>query len=129
MSMPQFVYMFDESFCEATQTKQMDCHVRFWNHCRKLVTRRYLSAQFMGHGNAGKLVDRCRESPRGLLLKSILQISMDGANVNWKFYRDVCIMIFSVVICPHQPLHLGSCGFHFLYGAFKDGMSATHLKN
>ena len=124
LSMPQFVYVFDESLCEATQTKQMDCHVRFWNDSRKLVTRRYLGAQFMGHGDAVKLVDCCHESLRGLHEKNILQISMDGPNVNWKFYEDVCNDIFSDDMSP-QPPQLGSCGLHILHGAFKDGMSAS----
>ena len=124
LSMPQFVYMFDESLCKATQTKQMDCHVRFWNDSRKLVTRRYLGAQFIGHGDAAKLVDCCHESHRGLHEKNILQISMDGPNVNWKFYEDVCNDIFSDDMSP-QPLQLGSCRLHILHGIFKDGMSAS----
>ena len=102
----------------------MDCHVQFWNDSRKLVTRRYLGAQFMGHGDAAKLVDCCHESLRGLHEKNILQISMDGPNVNWKFYEDVCNDIFSDDMSP-QPLQLGSCGLHILHGAFKDGMSAS----
>ena len=124
MSMPYFVHMFDESLCDSTHSKQMDCHVRFWDNIQKCVITRYLGAQFMGHGNAGKLLEHFVESLKGLKQKNILQISMDGPNVNWKFYRDMCRELFDDPGGP-KPVELGSCGLHIVHGAFKYGCTAS----
>ena len=102
LSMPQFVYMFDENLCEATQTKQMDCHVLFWNDSRNLVTRRYLGAQFMGHGDAAKLVDCCHESRRGLHERIFSRYQWMVPMLTGNFVK-MFVMIVSVMICLSTP--------------------------
>ena len=80
----------------------MDSHAPFWNDSRKLVTRRYLGVQFMGHGDAVKLVDCCHESFRGLHEKNIPLISVDGPSLTGNFMK-MFVIIFSVMICPFNP--------------------------
>ena len=96
--MAQFVDIFDESLCEATQTKRMDCHVRFWNDSRKLVTRRYLGAQFMEHGDAAKLVDCCHDS-EAYMRRRFSRYQWIVPMLTGNFIK-MFAMIFSVMICP-----------------------------
>ena len=76
------VVMFDESLNTVTKRKQMDVHVRSWIDGQ--VMSRYLTSQFMGHATADEVVEHFRSALKGLRLNQILQISMDGPNVNWK---------------------------------------------
>ena len=68
-----------------TQSKQMDLHVRLCD-CDKAVTR-YLTSEFMGHATAVDMVEVFNKATEGLNCKSLLQLSMDGPNVNWKFHE------------------------------------------
>ena len=43
-----FVIMFDESFNQKMQEKQLDIHVRYWGSDQKAVVTTYLGSQFMG---------------------------------------------------------------------------------
>lgn len=65
----------------------------------------------------------------GLDLTKIIQMSMDGLNVNWAFLRMFKEDMASEST-PDTPkvLELGYCGFHTLYGAFKTGVMATDWK-
>lgn len=80
---------------------------------------RYLKSVFMDGASATDILDSFREGLKPLKLDKILQISMDGPNVNWKFLRllneneDV------------KLLQLGSCGLHVLHGAFQTGHKAA----
>ena len=53
----------------------------------------------------------------------MLQISMDGPNVNWKFYECVQRRLQNDV--NKALLNTGSCGLHILHGAFKHGVEAS----
>ena len=79
------VVMFDESLNTVTKRKQMDVHIRSWFDGQ--VMSRYLTSQFMGHATADDVVAHFRSALEGLHLNHILQISMDGPNVNWKFFE------------------------------------------
>ena len=115
------VAMFDESWNTVTKRKQLDVHVRSWIDGQ--VTTRYLTSQFMGHATADNVVDHFRTGLEGLRLKQILQISMDGPNVNWKFlekFQGELKREFDIML-----LNVGSCGLHVVHGAFKDGLKAS----
>lgn len=121
-----FSVSFDESMNRVTQKEQMDLHVRFWDK-DKVVTR-YLGSQFLGHTRAVDLLAAFREGIGGLNSKNLLQISMDGPNVNWRFYED-----FSSerrLSDPEFPmlLNIGSCGLHTLHNAFRRGAEVTLWK-
>lgn len=74
-----FVIMFDESMNRATNSKQLDLHVRHWvtdqtgtHH----VQSRYLGSQFMGHSTAEDLLEHFKVSnpPSSLLLTKMRSI-------------------------------------------------------
>ena len=117
MTVGPFVFLFDESLCQTTQSKQMDAYVRQWDPNKQMVATQFLGSVFMGHGRAEDLVKHFHEVCGRLNENNILQIGMDGPNVNWKFYDNIKQEIES----PDSPklLDLGSCGLHTVQIAFK----------
>ena len=87
MSTDDYVLLFDESLNVRTQTKQCDFHVRLWDG--DSVISRYFNSQFMGHATATDLKEVFEKSTDALPKAQLLQISMDGPNVNWSFYSKV----------------------------------------
>ena len=79
-----YVVCFDESLNFELQQKQMDMHICLWDAGR--VGTRYFTSAFLGQADAdrlhGVLSDCCDEVGK----RGILQISMDGPNVNWKTF-------------------------------------------
>lgn len=77
-----FVFLFDDTHCQTTLSKQMDAYVRQWDDNRQMVSTRYLGSVFMGHGQAVDLVQHFHHICGPLYESNILQISMDDPNVN-----------------------------------------------
>jgi hypothetical protein len=127
-SASNFVVLFDESFNRITKDEQLDVQVRFWDEDKNLTVTRYLGSQFLGHCTAKDLLNRLKEATKHLDTSKILQVSMDGPNVNHKFYRDY--VADRKVAEPDSPdlLDLGSCGLHVIHGAFKTGATVTGWK-
>ncbi|XP_049518510.1 uncharacterized protein LOC125943340 [Dermacentor silvarum] len=118
------VVAFDESLNNVAQKEQMDVLVRFWSDAEESVKTRYLTSCFLGHTRAEELVSAFKSATDGLSRSKILQISMDGPNVNMKFLREI-----KQELCEssdgRQILDVGSCGLHVVNGAFKTGHAAT----
>ena len=113
-----FVLMFDESPNHKLQEKQLDVLVRFWDG--GYVRSHYLSSSFMGHGTAKDLLKHILLALDDLSLKQVLQLSMDGPNVNWSLYNKVNQTLKD----DHGAgtLCVGSCGLHVLHNSFKAGV-------
>jgi hypothetical protein len=77
----------------------------------------------MGHGDAESMVGHFNSCTDGLARRNLLQISMDGPNVNHKFKRVMDDSINTVF--NHSLLDIESCGLHVVHGAFKDGAVAS----
>lgn len=73
----------------------------------------------MNGSKANDILDSFKIGLHPLKLKKLLQVSMDGPNVNWKFLKllkeddDVNL------------IDLGSCGLHVVHGAFQSGHKAA----
>lgn len=81
---------FDESLNKVAQKEQMDVSVRFCMddgspNKNSTVTSRYFGSAFWGHATASDLLNSFLLVIKDIELKKILQISMDGPNVNFKF--------------------------------------------
>ena len=128
-SVNQYVLMFDESLNKATQKKQLDIHLRFWDSHQEQVTTRYLTSQFMGHASAEDLLNTVSSAIRekNLDLLKILQISMDGPNVNWSFYSKISEELAESDPDAKEFLNVGSCGLHVVHNAFKTGAKASEM--
>ena len=59
-----------------------------------------------------------------LPIREIIQISMDGPNVNWKFYKLVREKL-SEEFDDTKLINIGSCGLHIIHNSFKSGATAS----
>ncbi|GBN22583.1 hypothetical protein AVEN_56254-1 [Araneus ventricosus] len=116
-----YVLLFDESLNEVNQTKQLDCHIRFWDHNK--ITTRYYSSDFLGHATSELLFEKINEKCLTLGAKNLLQLSMDGPNVNLK----VLDMMMEEMKNNFNAslLNVGTCGLHVIHNAFRAGCSAA----
>ena len=116
----EYVLLFDESLNVKTQLKQCDFHVRLWDG--DTVVSRFFDSQFMGRATANDLKETYEKCTEELSKSEMLQISMDGPNMNWSFYSNVEQSLqndHSVCL-----INLGSCGLHIVHGTFQKGVEA-----
>ncbi|KAK7868384.1 hypothetical protein R5R35_013669 [Gryllus longicercus] len=107
-----------------SRTTQMDVHLRFWDHDKSLVTTRYFDSVFLKRTRAVDLLDGLKGSFGSKNLQKILQLSMDGPNVNLKLLSDLNAEL-RTSFGGLQLLQRGSCSLHVVHNAFKTGMSKT----
>ena len=119
-----FVILFDESLNSKLQKKQMYFHLRIWQGDQ--ICTRYLTSEFVGHGTSADLKKKFGKILQTLPASNLLQISMDGPNVNWKMYENFATAFSNE--CNRSLLNIGSCGLHIVNGAFKDGAIAAGWK-
>ncbi|KAI2665830.1 putative kinetochore protein SPC25 [Labeo rohita] len=124
VSQDSFVVMFDESLNRSTNNKQMDLHLRYWTGDR--VQSRYFGSQFLGHSTAQDLFHNFMDCVEKLNLRNMVSISMDGPNVNWKFFellQQEQVEQFG----GSQLAVVGSCGLHTLHNAFRHGFAKWQI--
>ncbi|XP_048580627.1 uncharacterized protein LOC116610226 [Nematostella vectensis] len=120
-----YVISFDESLNKVIQKEQMDLIVRFWDVQKNKVVSRYIDSQFLGHTRAADLLQSFKLGLQKLNPANLVQVSMDGPNVNWKFLED--LLEDREQTDPDLPklINIGACGLHVVHGAFKYGATAT----
>ena len=116
-----FVISFDESLNTELHEEQMDFVVRYFNKDR--VTCRYLTSEFLGHTHVDDL-KKFEEGIKDLEKKKMLQVSMDGPNVNWKLY-DSIVEEWNENDDYPDLIDIGSCSLHVVHGAFRTGVQKT----
>lgn len=116
-----FVVGFDESLNKVAQKGQMDVFVRFWlsskENCN--VVTQYFNSTFLNHATGEKLLDAFLKWLENLNLRKLLQVSMDGPNVNIKFLRLLKQYLNEDTKSHLTILDIGSCGLHVVHNAFK----------
>ena len=80
-----------------------------------------MSSGFSGHITAKDLKRAFEECTEKLDLKNLIQVSMDGPNVNWKMLDLIVEDRNSNETYPNL-LDVGSCSLHVVHGAFGTGM-------
>ena len=119
---PCFVISIDESFNEELENEQMDFIVRYFKDGE--VKSRYLSSGFLGHTTAKDVKRAFEECTEKLDLKNLIQLSMDGPNVNWKMLDLIVEDRNSNETYPNL-LDVGSCSLLVVHGALRTGMKQT----
>ncbi|GBN95345.1 hypothetical protein AVEN_69876-1 [Araneus ventricosus] len=117
-----FVLLFDESLNMMRQEKQMDIHVWYWQQNR--ISTIYFNSVFLGHSGSSDIFEEFLSAIAKLKFFKTIQISMDGPNVNWKFYsmlQDYYCKKFG-----KNLLNIGSCSLHIMHNAFKVGVLQAH---
>ena len=86
--------LFDESLNKMMKQKQMDIHVRYLNAGK--VSTRYIGSNFLGHDTATDMLQHFHENvlENGLDINNMVQVSMDGPNINRKFYDYLKTKLF-----------------------------------
>ena len=117
-----FVLMFDESLNQDLQKKQMDLILRNWDG--NIVQSHYYTSDFLGHACATDIIhsfEKKVESRIGLV--NLIQLSMDGPNVNWSAFDKLQHKVETQNHC--QLINIGSCGLHQLHNAFRAGLMCS----
>ena len=123
---PKFLSCFDEAFNRISKRKQMDVHVIFFDSNKQEVVRSFIGYHFMGHVSAEDTFASFKEIHKDLdLVHNLVQVSMDGPNVNWKTVE---------IIKDHQKIQdqncpnliaIDSCGLHVVHGAYGAEQNTT----
>ena len=118
-----FVFKFDETTTIQTK-KQYDGYVQYWSTEQNLVTSVYCGSIFVGHCLAKDLLHHFAKFGEDMKWESdlLLQVGMDGPNVNLKFERDLSTQISDQYGVSY--INLGSCGLHQTHNAFRKGILA-----
>ncbi|XP_035225316.1 uncharacterized protein LOC118197866 [Stegodyphus dumicola] len=121
-----FTLLFDETLNTTNQKKQLDLHVRYWHPDQNKVVTRFLTSDFMEHTTAANIfiyLVILLYVVKKLDIKKLLQISMEGPVVNWKFYETLQYELKKEY--GIECISIGSCGLHILNNAFRKGASTT----
>ena len=121
-----YVISFDESLNDSTQTCQMDLIVRYWDSQKNEVKVRYWDSELFGHASHQDLFKNFMKATETLDKSKLMQISMDGPNVNLKFYETV--LRDRELNELHMLINIGSCNLHVVNGAFKRGGESSNCK-
>ena len=126
-NVPYYSISFDESLNKVTKNEQMDFHIRYWDTETQQVCSQYFASKFLGHAKANDL--QCfRDVTAKLKPQKILQISMDGPNVNHKFYNDLLVEREASELDLPCFIDLGTCSLHVGHGALRKGFEETGWK-
>lgn len=117
------VYSFNESLNDATQSSEMDLYVRYWDTGENRVKVRYYDSSFLGHARHTDLLEHFKTITDTLPANKLYQISMDGPNVNLKFYQEFSALHKENSF--HGLINIGSCSLHKVHGCFRTGVEAT----
>ena len=124
-----YAISFEESSNTVIQMGQMDIVVNFWDNVVNEVCTRYLDSTFIGHVRHQDLFEDFISATDSLDLKKPPQVSMDGPNVNWAFFSELCN--YRTENDMSKLLSTGSCNlFHTgsIHGAFKTREQSTDWK-
>ena len=119
-------HSFDESLNSTTQTSEMDLYVRFWDSDKMNVDVRFLGSSFLGHAKHDDLQLHYNNITKDLDPKSLYQLSMDGPNVNKKFFK--AIVKERETSSFHQLIDIGTCSLHVVHGSFKTAFEKSGWK-
>ncbi|XP_043474328.1 uncharacterized protein LOC122506295 [Leptopilina heterotoma] len=119
---------FDECLNKIAQRQQMDLSIRFWCDEKNKVITKYFDSVFLGHTRAKDLLQGLKAAVQESNISKIIQIGMDGPNVNFKMINDLDLELKEFSSDNPLPLKTGSCGLHSTHGALKAGIKASNWK-
>ncbi|XP_047128992.1 uncharacterized protein LOC124809196 [Hydra vulgaris] len=101
----------------------MDLHVRYWNEESNTVCTRYYTSEFMGKAAAPDILNMFKSCMTGLNAEKMLQVSMDGPNVNKLFLEMLNKERHNNELST--LIDIGTCGLHTINGSLLTGAKAT----
>ena len=118
-----YTICFDESMNIQVQVNQMDIHIRYIDN-NNLSQTQHMTSFALGHSTAEDLLEKIwgmfdSEVNSGPLSpEKVVQLSMDGPNVNWKLFALLKKRFQRDPNCS-VPVEVGSCPLHTIHNAFK----------
>ena len=106
----------------------MDLVIRYFDDDAGKVMMRYLGSEFLGHTTSADLLVKFKDGVRQLIPRCLIQISMNGPNVNWKFLGDLKENREEEYQTLPDFINLGSCGLHSVHGSLQHGANETGWK-
>ena len=100
----------------------MDVLIRFFDAKDNKVKTRYLGSQYLGHSMHSDLIRVYNEAVKDLDENTLVQISVDGPNINLKMLQKINEEHTANEF--HHLISVGSCGLHTVHGAFHTGAEA-----
>ena len=80
---------FDESQNSVIQMGQMDLVVNYWDDVLNQVCAWHLNSAFVGHSRSNDLLTHFLLGLQSLDKAKLIEVSMDGPNVNWAFFEGL----------------------------------------
>jgi len=112
-----FSVSYDESLNKISQKCQMDVMLTFWSKSKEETCTMYVGSAFLGHTTAAELLKGLKSVVNLDEMKRMINLAMDGPNVNWKMYRDLLAEL--KVLFLVELISIGSCGLHTTHNSFK----------
>ena len=82
---PFYCMSFDESYNNVLEKRQIDLHVRYWEHTKNHGVKRYLHSSFMGKSSADDVYSHFNSCTETLVDANCLQVSSNGPSMNLAF--------------------------------------------
>ncbi|XP_066934412.1 uncharacterized protein [Clytia hemisphaerica] len=114
-----YVMSFDESLNDVNQKCQMDLIVRYWDEKTQQVKVRYWDCSYLGHSTQADLLEHFSKTTESLDPSKMVQVSMDGLNVNLKFLKTL-ISSREEINVP-SLVDIGTCPLHTVNNSFQVG--------
>ena len=118
-----YAVSFDENLNTFIQMGQMDLFVNFWVDVFNKLCICYLNSTFTGLAWHQDLFEHLISALDSWDLKKLLQVSMNGPNVNWAFFSELCN--YQTENDMSKLLSTGSCSLHAIHGALKTGQQSV----
>ena len=97
----------------------MDLCVSYWDVNKIRAPTRYFYSSFFGHVTVNDLQSSFTSLVNDQILSKIVQVSLDGPNVNLKLLDHFINQ--SEIQSEKSQLDMGSCRLHVVHGAFQNG--------
>ena len=121
---PFYCMSFDESYNNVLEKRQIDLHVRYWEHTKNHGVKRYLHSSFMGKSSADDVYSHFNSCAETLVDANCLQVSSNGPSMNLAFLY-ILNEDRSEADIGKKLLELETFGLHLMLNAFKHGENAS----
>ena len=104
----------------------MNILISYFDDIESMVKVCYLTSNFIGHSTHTDLYQEFSSALKEFDGNKLLQISIDGPNVNLKFLDAIAKNRDANE--QHKLIFIGTCGLHVIHGAFKTGAESADWK-
>lgn len=116
-----YVIHFDETTTKQVK-KQLDIYVSYWSNMKGSMVISYCESYFLGHADSDTILENVLKfiENNDLSLGKLLQISMDGPNVNLSLLQKLNNALSKKSLPP--LLNIGTCNLHIMHNALRKGL-------